>query len=349
MTIRLNCAECRRKLKVPDEALGKKVQCPVCGARFLGRIEPDAPATPMAKGDVSPQTEAATIPNLDLDDPATKEPIADDMVILDEPPMEVSEAVEEPNADEVAEELEPEIVEEDEETPKKKEPKKKSRKMLWGCLSAVALVLLIGCGGGGFFAYRFWTGYISEDDWKTFAPPGGFCSISMPGEPVSKVDSSQPFQMFRFTVEKPLARSEFLLLYYDAPLGGVQTEPLLDAMIKEESSNIANKFHAVADAPQSIRLRQYTGKEVRLHIGGGRNAIIRFFVVPQGKQMRVYELVASGPGLEPTQEAGAKFFNSFLIVPPPPSRPAPGGPPRPQPQPRPRPQPQPKSGGKKVP
>ncbi|HEY7424397.1 MAG TPA: hypothetical protein VH682_09235 [Gemmataceae bacterium] len=34
MTIRLHCAECRRKLKVPDAARGRRVQCPVCGARF---------------------------------------------------------------------------------------------------------------------------------------------------------------------------------------------------------------------------------------------------------------------------------------------------------------------------
>ncbi|HTU20130.1 MAG TPA: hypothetical protein VMG10_18845 [Gemmataceae bacterium] len=43
MTIRLRCAECRRKLKVVDEALGKKVQCPACGARFIGKIEPTSP------------------------------------------------------------------------------------------------------------------------------------------------------------------------------------------------------------------------------------------------------------------------------------------------------------------
>jgi hypothetical protein len=62
MTIRLRCAECKRKLKVPDEALGKKVQCPQCGARFIGTIElPPAepqPSIPKENGAPAPLAEA---------------------------------------------------------------------------------------------------------------------------------------------------------------------------------------------------------------------------------------------------------------------------------------------------
>lgn len=143
MTIRFRCAECRRKLKVPDEALGKKVQCPVCGARFIGRTEPSpspvdetpsdhvhAEAAPVAAREPAAPAEASNeIPLIDtlfaemassspltleesgipreVELPASSpfEPKPPLNLELDEPPAEVEIAGVEP--------LEPEVLEEE--------------------------------------------------------------------------------------------------------------------------------------------------------------------------------------------------------------------------------------------
>ena len=42
----VTCPDCGRKLKVPDDLLGKKVKCPGCGQKFVGEAEDDeAPAS----------------------------------------------------------------------------------------------------------------------------------------------------------------------------------------------------------------------------------------------------------------------------------------------------------------
>lgn len=322
MTIRLTCAECQRKLKVPDEALGKKVQCPVCGARFLGRLEP------------TPRSEPAPFPNLALDEPAALEPIAEEAISVDENEMLVTEAVNE------AETMEPEVVDADEAADKgKTRPKKKSRKLLWGCLSAIGLVLLIGCGGGGFFAYRFWTGYISDDDWKPFIPPNGFCNISMPGDPEATVDNSQPgLELRRYAVDKTSARAQFQIVICDLPAAANNSNTLAE-MLKAEVAAIPSKYNPTPQGETPVTLGAYQGREARVQLAAGRTCIIRIFLVPRGTQTRMYELVALGPNIDANTGAGAKFFNSFTIVSAPSNPPQPGGaqPPRPQPQPRPRP------------
>src|SRR5690348_13775555 len=86
--IRLTCTECKQSLKVPEGALGKKVQCPACGARFIGRLDPSPPA----EGAFAP------LPNLELHEPprqpapAATEP--EQPVVLDE--VEVVEGGDEP-------------------------------------------------------------------------------------------------------------------------------------------------------------------------------------------------------------------------------------------------------------
>jgi predicted Zn finger-like uncharacterized protein len=43
----VNCPQCDRKLRVPDELLGKKVKCPTCGTTFTAEVgEPTPPPPP---------------------------------------------------------------------------------------------------------------------------------------------------------------------------------------------------------------------------------------------------------------------------------------------------------------
>lgn len=140
MTIRLRCAECQRKLKVPDEALGKTVQCPVCGARFLGHLEgspplPLVPQEPVLEemAPVPPRMEPphalSHFPSLELEEPAAIEADAVAPIVLDEETiLEVTESADE--MDEVVEE-EPEVVEDEEPATNGKQELKKKKKRGW--------------------------------------------------------------------------------------------------------------------------------------------------------------------------------------------------------------------------
>jgi len=440
MTIRFRCAECRRKLKVPDEALGKKVQCPVCGARFIGRTEPSPPpvnesppdhahaeAAPVAAREPAAPAEASNevplidtlfsemassspltpeesgIPrevelppsspfepkppvppplNLELDEPPAEvetagvEPLEPEVVedevpvieeaVAEEPAVldaaEVSETVEEAEdgldpvevvddageeevhtptvrtkkdepveADaeeaEVAEEAEPD------EQEKKQPKKKKKRGLLCGCLAGVGLVMLLGCGGLGFVGYRFFSGSISDGDWKLFSSPEGRCSVMMPGEPEASVETPQPGTTLRkYSLVKPLARSEFAILFYDLPQGPIQPNAL-DLMMDVETRSLSAKLNATVTGKRSITLGSHQGREARLDLAGGaRTGFVRFYLVSQGGQNRVYELIAAGPKMDTNSGTGAKFFNSFQIFNIPTGGPAgPGVPPQPIP------------------
>lgn len=194
MTIRLRCAECQRKLKVPDEALGKKVQCPACGARFTGRLDTNSPpqkrviAKPASAS--APAKPQASLPDLQLEAPSSieaVESVRDETIAQDE--MEVTEAVapedegvepiemedesivdlpeplEETDAvdavDEGEEGIEPEIVDEEEsdEEPKPKKKKKKSGSTLFVWL-VVGFVLLLAFAGGGYALYLYVNGQL---------------------------------------------------------------------------------------------------------------------------------------------------------------------------------------------
>ncbi len=191
MTIRLKCPECQQKLKVADEALGKKVQCPVCGARFVGRIESSpSPASPV--GD-----RPAAVPE-DIDAPTAsaaeesgENAAVVDLLFSDVASLHLEEAIppaESPPASLSAESeggearteappasigpLEPFVwlegnppdVSAEEELmaapaagPARPAKKQSGKTLFWVGLAGILVVGLLGCGGAGFVAYRFFT------------------------------------------------------------------------------------------------------------------------------------------------------------------------------------------------
>jgi predicted Zn finger-like uncharacterized protein len=55
----VQCPECQRKLKVPDNLLGKKVKCPTCGATFTAAGEAAAEPAPAPAPARRPRQEEA--------------------------------------------------------------------------------------------------------------------------------------------------------------------------------------------------------------------------------------------------------------------------------------------------
>src|SRR5262245_19322594 len=114
MTIRLRCAECRRKLKVPDAARGRKVQCPVCGARFRESGSPSAPPTPPAETEPIDALFADTTPSAFSipEDPAAPEEITIPAAPAPASPSNPNLELEQPPTEAEAAEFEPLVPEE---------------------------------------------------------------------------------------------------------------------------------------------------------------------------------------------------------------------------------------------
>jgi predicted Zn finger-like uncharacterized protein len=62
----VNCPECRRKLRVPEELAGQQVQCPTCGHVFTAILEAPAPL-PSGEDEPAPPT-SLIIPRAEEDE-----------------------------------------------------------------------------------------------------------------------------------------------------------------------------------------------------------------------------------------------------------------------------------------
>jgi len=108
MPVVVNCTKCQKKLKIPDELLGKKVKCPTCSAVFTAEasegVEEERPVPKPAvkrppvedEDDDVPAPKAKRKPVVDDDDdegvsskPSKRKPVADDDD-EDEPPKKTS-------------------------------------------------------------------------------------------------------------------------------------------------------------------------------------------------------------------------------------------------------------------
>src|SRR5215471_2935670 len=63
MSTIVDCPSCNRKLRVPDDLLGKKVKCPTCSGTFDALAKSEAPSTsgpsiPSSSGSAMPQMSA---------------------------------------------------------------------------------------------------------------------------------------------------------------------------------------------------------------------------------------------------------------------------------------------------
>ncbi len=88
VAIFVECPACERKLRVPEELLGKKVKCPGCGGTFVGedKTRTPAPKPPVSAGNLDLEPEDRTAPpprgnkpdklQLELDDKPRPPPTA---------------------------------------------------------------------------------------------------------------------------------------------------------------------------------------------------------------------------------------------------------------------------------
>lgn len=70
----IDCPSCTKKLRVPDELLGKQVRCPTCGTQFIAELPPSDPLHQAEVVAPPPEPPAATQPQPIEDDRPWEQP-----------------------------------------------------------------------------------------------------------------------------------------------------------------------------------------------------------------------------------------------------------------------------------
>jgi hypothetical protein len=187
MYIVIVCMNCDGSSQVEEDALGKVVQCPLCNKPTVAR------------------TQTAVLPVAKPIETLVRLPVQEAPLSLDDAsPLKPSEKP---------------LPQPFRKTPAIAPPKRSPvRTAIFATISLLLTLLLMV---GIYMAFRFGNGLIPDDDWKTFAPPEGNCSIRMPGDPVAEdIPASGPGELGgkRFTVKRWFERVEisFGWMDYDA-------------------------------------------------------------------------------------------------------------------------------------
>jgi hypothetical protein len=312
MSVLLACAECGRKLTVPETALGKKVKCPSCQAQFVAA----APDQPSAAVQAAP--------------PRTR-PDA----VADRPPSRRAAGEEGPAR---------------REAPKKSgSPLLLILGVLGGLLVLCAGAL--GVVGFFFYRAANRAGQeaqrsladaqaavnaakdvknpmkaegIADAEWRDFAPAGGRFSVRVPGSP-ALTPLPGPGGPTKYMLQRPAENKVFVVLYSDAP-EVPSPQDLLRRTAQLERDNLVKVSGGTAVAERDVTVGPHPGREVQVR-NPAEFFVSRFVFVKSGRGGRLYQLLVGGPGINPDAGDAARFLGSFKVEAPP--APAPGTPPPP--------------------
>src|SRR6476660_9110597 len=77
MPIQISCPSCKGAVRVPEDLLGKRVQCPRCQVTFVAEIEEDAPPAPAVAAE-KPDAGGEAVPRRPLRPPVDDDDFEDD-------------------------------------------------------------------------------------------------------------------------------------------------------------------------------------------------------------------------------------------------------------------------------
>jgi hypothetical protein len=292
----ITCAACRHRLRIPDTAVGKTIQCPLCQSVFTSAPEP-SPARPPA--DRAPTPGPAAEP---------------------ERPWAVSERprpASGPLAGEEPGRRGRDLPGEYERPPRRRRSRRdKPAGSGQGWLVAlsiggaallvaglaVAAVLLLKKAGGS-----------ADSDWREFTSAEGRYRVLLPGTPRHQTQN-QPTMvgnilMHLDVVERNGGRSGFCVLYADFPfdrLDPVQEKQVLDFGVMGGAMGAKGKLVSSRD----VTLGAHRGKEMEIDVPGKGKMIGRIYLV----RNRLYILLAAGPGLSAASPDVTKFWGSFQLL-----------------------------------
>ncbi|MBI2947152.1 MAG: hypothetical protein HYY23_05865 [Verrucomicrobia bacterium] len=173
------------------------------------------------------------------------------------------------------------------------------------CGVAVVSLLLLGTGCGAktpknALAY-----------WKTFSPPGGNFSITMPPNPVEESPkTSTGFEAKTYRIVSAMSILAGLAVGYSDPPANaaVLKDPkkILDAVQKQALSDLRGEL--ISEKP--ITHKNYPGREFLASVKGGYTVRQRIFLA--NKRMYSLMVIAGSKGLESPE--AQTFFDSFQIL-----------------------------------
>lgn len=293
MTTVIVCPECQRKLRIPEAALGTSFRCPACKTLIAPDSEPESPsASNSVKRTQSPRSDSA---------PSRGQP---------------------PREEEPEEDIEPEEKRPLREKPRKKrsKPKKASAGLMIGLMvGGTVLILLVLGGGGGLLWYSLRNKAIPDTEWQTFTPPGGDCTILMPGTPEAQTLSNAGIGISgsQYVLERENGKEAFGLAIYEiAP--HILRPSLMEDLAKGFRKGVMDAMGGGEETSKtSITLGNVPGLEFQCKMTARRGLLIgRVYLAKVGNRHRAYLFTTLSQSLRPNRDDAARFLDSFKITAP---------------------------------
>jgi hypothetical protein len=154
-------------------------------------------------------------------------------------------------------------------------------------------------------------GGLAESEWQAFSPPGGLCSVQMPGKPRFQAQQMPtpvgPIDLKMHLVERKHEDITFALAFCDYPAGAIKgnVQAAFDGVQEGAARNVQGRV--VNQRP--IDLQGFAGREVEIQAPGKGTVVVRYVIV----RNRLYQLMVAGRWVRPGQVDVQRFFFSFQL------------------------------------
>jgi hypothetical protein len=254
MFVVIVCANCQGASQVDQVALGQVVQCPLCGKTTVARTR--EAVLPVAK----PIEEQP----LSLDD--------DDRLLT--PSRANPEFPPEPRG---------------EHAPAK--PYAKRSPLATALYTTISLVFTLLVMGAIYGAFRYGNGDVSASDFQTFTPPGGNCTVQMPGEPVAEdvpVEGYAVLNSKRFMVNRWFERVRISFGWIDleaSKLEGATLDQIAVPFREREVKRLNAKIEGESLLEYVAGKHKLQAKRTKLDTPQGK-AILQVYIEPDAGRLR---------------------------------------------------------------
>jgi hypothetical protein len=285
MPLVIPCTHCQRPIRVPDNAVGKAVRCPLCSGVVRVNAQPTPPPAAVA---IQPPPVPAPPPRT-LEVEPSGEP-EENLNFTTEPPA------------------------------RRRPPGPRStpagRRKPW----VVALALVVGAVAFGlaFFLARglvtglLGGGSISDADWQEVRPAGEKFRVLMPGNPRHESKKVANNTIEQYTVERG-GRITFMLLIAHLSDGEVRAMPWATRFQLGLKGMLSAEAGSRLKAEKTVTLAGNPGMEFIVEVPMKGVAVTRIYGLHQGGRNIYLTIGAAGPDYGPDSPPVAKFFNSLQL------------------------------------
>jgi LSD1 subclass zinc finger protein len=300
------CSNCRKKIGVPETALGKSIRCPLCQAVIQAMIAPAAP--PQAVTTQAPPPVPPPVP-LGADSPTFSLSAA-----ISEGPPSPGLASHEP----------------DEELNFSKEsaaPRKRARRnpdlapqKKWATYLGIG-VGAIAAGVAFFFARAAVTSLfgggagIADSEWRDFTPPGENFKILMPGTPGQETRAApgnNPMNIYK--VDRDRGRISFGVLVGHLTDQDIALTPWPARFQLGQKGMVAGVPGSRLKSEKAVTVDNNPGLEFVIEVPNQGTIVARILGVREATRHSYITLMAAGPNYQETSPEVRKFLGSFAVI-----------------------------------